>query len=258
MKRIQITTGLAIAALALTSTTWAAEQQTQTSQQNQQMKAGQPSQNSRSMLDRSEQEFLQAAASGNSAEIQMGKIAEQNSSDPRIRQIGSELVKDHTQANQELQRLAASKGLALNFQPTSSQQRDIQALQQKRGDDFNKAFLNQNLKAHEKTIAQFQKESQRAKDPEVRSWANKMLPGLHHHLANISNPQAVGERTTQEQTETGTSKAKSETGTTHRHHKHHTRSHHKQQPSGSPSRTGGSTESMNPSGGMASPSPAAQ
>jgi putative membrane protein len=264
MKRIQITTGLAIAALALTSTTWAAEQQQTSSRQSQpmnmqQQQRGQPATSS---LDRSDQQFLQTAASANSAEIQMGKIAQQNSSDPRIRQIGSDLVKDHTKANQELQHLAASKGLSLTFQPTSGQQREIQSLQQKRGDDFNKAFLNRNVKDHQKTIALFQKQSQKGQDPDVKAWANKMLPGLNEHLNMANNPQAIGERTTQGQkAETGaaTETQPQTSPTTHRHRKH-TRSHHKHHmgTSSSSSRSGTTGGAEKQSSGSVAPTEQSQ
>jgi len=201
MKRTQLTSGLAIIALSLGTTVWAAESSS-SSQTKQPMNAQQSGSPMQGSLHRSDQQFLQTAASTNSAEIQMSKIAEQNSSDPRIRSLAKDLQKDHAKANQELQRLAASKGLTLSFQPTASQQKEIQALSQKRGDEFNRLFLSRNVKGHEQTIALFQKEGQRAQDPDVKSWANKMLPDLHSHLAMVQqiSPQAVGEKTRQQQT----------------------------------------------------------
>lgn len=197
MKRIKLTTGAAILAMALTSGAWAAQSSSLEAKQSPSARAGQTSSTMKSSsLARSDQQFLQKAASTNAAEIQMCKIAEQNSSDPNVKNLAKSLQKDHTQANQQLQRLAASKGIALNFQPTASQQRKIQELSNKHGAAFDKEFLSQNTKGHENAIAFYQKESERAQDPDVKAWANKMLPDLRSHLAMVrrTTPQAVGER----------------------------------------------------------------
>jgi len=195
MKRTQLITGAAILAMALTSTTWAAQSSSSESKQSMNPTAGQSSM--KSSLSHPDQQFLQTAASNNAAEIQMAKIAEQNSTDPNVKNLAKQLQKAHTQANQQLQRLAASKGIAINFQPTASQQRKIQEFSQKRGDELNKQFLSLNVKGHEQNIALYEKESQRAQDPDVKAWANKMLPEFRSHLAMIrqTTPQAVGERT---------------------------------------------------------------
>ena len=196
MKRIKLITGAAILGMALTSGTWAAQSSSVQAQQSPSARAGQTSSTMKSSLARSDQQFLQKAASNNAAEIQMCKIAEQNSSDPNIKNLAKSLQKDHTQANQQLRRLAASKGIALNFQPTSSQQRHLQDLSKKQGQAFDKEFLSLNTKGHEQNIALYQKEGARAQDPDVKSWANKMLPDLRSHLAMVrrTTPQAVGER----------------------------------------------------------------
>jgi putative membrane protein len=38
------------------------------------------------------------------------------------------------------------------------------------------------VRAHQDTIKLFQDAAREAKDPEVKAWATKTLPGLRHHL----------------------------------------------------------------------------
>lgn len=50
-------------------------------------------------------------------------------------------------------------------------------------DKFDERYArNFGVKAHEDTIKLFEEASRDAKDPEVRAWAGKTLPGLKHHL----------------------------------------------------------------------------
>jgi putative membrane protein len=42
---------------------------------------------------------------------------------------------------------------------------------------------------HEKDVAAFKRESQQAKDPELKAWAGKTLPTLEDHLQMIRQVQ---------------------------------------------------------------------
>lgn len=203
MKRIQtkLVWAAAAAALALTGTTWAATQtETAPPDQMQSMPPMQSQSNGglqRGTLTAGERNFLQSAAEINATEIETGKLAESQSTDPNIKKIGQDLVRDHTAANQQLEKLASSKGLSITAQPTSFQQRMISSLQQKSGDEFNKQFLRQTTFAHQRAVSMFERASRRAQDPDIKSWAAQMLPSLQSHVAMLksSKPEAVAEQT---------------------------------------------------------------
>jgi putative membrane protein len=42
--------------------------------------------------------------------------------------------------------------------------------------------MRNQVQHHEKDVRQFEQESKRATDPDVRAWAEKMLPILREHL----------------------------------------------------------------------------
>ena len=56
---------------------------------------------------------MKAAAQGGMAEVALGKVAEQNGANPNVKQFGTQMVIDHSQANHELKMIAAKQGVAL-------------------------------------------------------------------------------------------------------------------------------------------------
>ena len=147
-------------------------------------------------LDSKDKDFLKKAAEINLTEIELGKVAERVSNDPNIKKMAAMIVKDHSNANQKLERLAASKGVILPNAIPSSEKNALSAIEKQQGDKFNKEFLSFNMKGHEKAISLFEKEASRTQDPDIKAWAQKMIPDLKEHLAmaQSGHPQAVGEK----------------------------------------------------------------
>lgn len=50
------------------------------------------------------------------------------------------------------------------------------------GADFDRAYMREQVKHHEKAVSMFEKESMKGKDPDVKSWAAATLPTLREHL----------------------------------------------------------------------------
>ena len=147
-------------------------------------------------LDQKDQDFLKKAAEINLTEIELGKVAERVSTDPNIKKMAGMIVKDHAQANNQLARLAASKGVTLPTAVPTGEQRTLNSIEKAQGDKFNKEFLSFNTKGHQEAIALFEKESARTQDPDIKAWAQKMVPALKEHLAMAQHEsmQAVGEK----------------------------------------------------------------
>ena len=51
------------------------------------------------------------------------------------------------------------------------------------GGAFDKAYMNDMVADHKKDIAEFQKEANSGKDPDVKAWASKTLPTLQSHFS---------------------------------------------------------------------------
>ena len=57
--------------------------------------------------------FYKHAAHGGIAEVVAGNLAQQKSTNPKVKDFGAMMVKDHTAANNKLKALADSKGVSL-------------------------------------------------------------------------------------------------------------------------------------------------
>lgn len=61
-------------------------------------------------------------------------------------------------------------------------QKTMDKLSKLSGADFDKAYMNEMLKDHQKDVAMFEKEANSGKDADVKAWATSTLPTLRDHL----------------------------------------------------------------------------
>jgi len=135
--------------------------------------------------------FATEAAHGGLAEVQMGQLALQKASSPQVKEFAQRMVTDHTQANQELMQLAKSENLNLPTQLDTKHKADMDRLSTMSGSAFDTAYMQNMVQDHQKTVADFQKQSQSGSDPSLKSFAQKYLPALQQHLqmAQASMPK---------------------------------------------------------------------
>jgi putative membrane protein len=137
---------------------------------------------SASTLSAGDRKFLNEAADGGMAEVELGKLALQKAADAGVKQFGQRMVDDHSKANNELRQLAAGKGVDLPQAP-SAKNRDLKRrLASLRGTSFDKAYMTDMVADHKEDVAAFQRESNWARDPQVKSFATQTLPTLRDHL----------------------------------------------------------------------------
>src|SRR4051812_9247750 len=127
-------------------------------------------------------DFAVEAASGGLMEVELGKIAQEKATNPRIKEFGAMMVKDHSDANEQLKSLAQQKNITLPANVSDKQQKDIDDLNKKTGKDFDKAYMNMMLDDHKKDIKKFEKAGNNLKDAEIKSFAMSALPTLQKHL----------------------------------------------------------------------------
>ena len=131
----------------------------------------------------SDRKFMEKAAAGGMAEVEMGQLAKDHGMSDEVKSFGSRMVTDHSKANDELKQLASSKGVTLPTETDKSHKKKMDELAKKQGPDFDRAYMKDMVKDHKKDVSEFKKEAKKAKDPDLQSWANKTLPTLEEHLA---------------------------------------------------------------------------
>jgi putative membrane protein len=124
--------------------------------------------------------FVKKAALGGMTEVEVAKLAQSKSQDPKVQAFAQRMVKDHGKANQELSTLAKAKGWQVPASLDAEHKAVVEKLRAKSGAEFDAAYSQQMMGDHEKTIALFEGGS-KASDAELAAWVKATLPTLKEH-----------------------------------------------------------------------------
>jgi putative membrane protein len=133
--------------------------------------------------------FIQQAAIGSMMEVELGKLAQQNASNSKVKEFGALMVKEHTKANADLKKLAQSRYVSL---PTSYPEKDkahVEEMKKLTGDAFDKHYMKMMVDDHVKTIELF-KLATKNSDINISKFAAKTLPVLEAHYKTAIGVQA--------------------------------------------------------------------
>jgi putative membrane protein len=128
-----------------------------------------------------DKDFAKEAAEGGLLEVKLGELAKSRGTSETVRELGSQMVIDHTKANNELKTLVASKNISVPATLSSKGQKCYDKLAKKEGKSFDKAYTHSMVKDHKKNVCKFKKEAKKGDDAELKSWAANTLPTLEHH-----------------------------------------------------------------------------
>ncbi|HEX2976404.1 MAG TPA: DUF4142 domain-containing protein [Bacteroidales bacterium] len=131
--------------------------------------------------EQGDQGFLNEAASGGMMEVELGRYAQENAVNTRVKNFGAMMVRDHSKANEELKSLASSKSLTLPSSMDEKHMNKVNELKGKTGADFDKEYMKEMVDDHEKDVDEFRKQSENAKDADIKAFAAKTLPILQTH-----------------------------------------------------------------------------
>ena len=143
------------------------------------------------------QTFLSKVAQANLAEVELGKLAAEKAESAEIKQYGQKMVDDHGKANKEVQTLADQKGVTLPTYVDAAHKAAQARLEKLSGAAFDRAFMSQMVRDHQAAVALFRTQARSGKDPDVKAFAEKMLPDLEGHLKmalDLSRQQRAASR----------------------------------------------------------------
>jgi putative membrane protein len=129
-----------------------------------------------------DKKFVKDAALGGMAEVELGKLATQKASSEDVKQFGQKMVDDHTKANDQLKEVASKENITIPDSLDSKHQSRIDKLSKLSGPDFDKAYVKDQVKDHEKDVSEFKSEADNGSDPNIKQFASSTLPTLQEHL----------------------------------------------------------------------------
>jgi putative membrane protein len=134
-------------------------------------------------------EFAVAAADGGMMEVQLGQLAQTNASSAAVKQFAQTMIDEHSKANEELKTLAQQKNITLPTSLSDKKKKKYDDLAEKRGEDFDKDYIDFMVSDHKDDIDEFEKEADKGKDADVKTWASGKVPVLKHHLEMAQQTQ---------------------------------------------------------------------
>ncbi len=126
--------------------------------------------------------FMAKAAQGGMAEVELGQLAEQNAQSQDVKDFGKRMVNDHSKAGDQLKQVASQNGVTLPDGLSAKDKATKATLSQLHGDAFDKAYMKDMVADHKQDVAEFKKESNAARNPQLKQWASETLPTLEDHL----------------------------------------------------------------------------
>lgn len=133
--------------------------------------------------------FVEEAAQGGINEVESGKMALEKSSSADVKTFANQMISDHSEANEQLKALAKKLDIEVP-DDASLTAKAKQMILEIRDESFDKAYANNQVMAHEQTVALFKKEAESSDHPELKAFAEKTLPKLQHHLEMAKELQA--------------------------------------------------------------------
>lgn len=127
-------------------------------------------------------QFVVDAAVMNMKEIDAGNMAMKRGMAADVKDLAKHMVTDHTKALNDLKALAGKKNITVPTALADDDMKKSKDLADEKGSDFDGEYADMMVDEHQKAIDRFERASKNAKDPDVKAWADKMLPDLRHHL----------------------------------------------------------------------------
>ena len=132
---------------------------------------------------------LSQVAIANQTEIQQGQAAAKKATEPTVKQFAAQIARDHKANAKQLEQLATKVGATLADSgaqvATESQSATMGELDGKTGKDYDQAFIDTQIQAHEQNIDKIRNQLLPASDnPEVREYLQQTAAAMEGHLAS--------------------------------------------------------------------------
>jgi len=134
------------------------------------------------MVSKSDEAFMHHAVTGGLTEVQLAQMAQQKASSQEVKEFARKIEQDHTQANNKLKTIAQERNVTLPTDVGPEHQQIVSKLSSLSGEEFDRAYVKMMVQDHRKDIKEFQKESTRSIDTDLKEFASSTLPTLQQHL----------------------------------------------------------------------------
>lgn len=132
-----------------------------------------------------DKEFVKKALEGNMAEVQMGQLALEKSSDDQVKQFAQRMVDDHGKMLDQLKPAAQAMGVKVPDGPSKGAMKSMDKMKALSGDAFDQAYIKDMVKDHKKDSSEFKQEAQSTQNPQLKQLVTEASQTIDSHLQQI-------------------------------------------------------------------------
>jgi putative membrane protein len=129
--------------------------------------------------------FVKKALQGGMAEVQLGQLTLQKSSNDQVKQFAQKMIDDHTKLGEEMKPVAQQLGVSAPDGPSKKDKSTIAKLQALSGSAYDQAYIKDMVKDHKQDLSDFQTEASSGQDQTVKDAANQGSKVIAQHLQMI-------------------------------------------------------------------------
>jgi putative membrane protein len=130
------------------------------------------------------QAFANNAAASDAFEIASSKLAATNGSDASVKKFATQMIAAHTESTTKLKGIATGLTPPVTPDPAlnSDQQAKLDELKAKKGADFDKTYVADQVAAHEQALTMLQDYAKGGDVPAFKDFATGLAPKVAAHL----------------------------------------------------------------------------
>lgn len=130
--------------------------------------------------------FVVDAVASNNTEVSLAQLAQQRSTNSQVKQLAQKLEKEHAEMVSSLRSIAEGNAISIPEGLTDDARKDYNDLNDKKAEDFDKAWLKEMKNKHEKTINKYTDALDDVTDTSIRQWIEQALPKVRMHLDEVT------------------------------------------------------------------------
>jgi putative membrane protein len=143
-------------------------------------------------LTAADRNFITQAASGGWSEIALDRIAQQQASDPVVRDFATIMAAERMRANEDLAALAKARGVAVPVAPDPGRQAAASVLRSLSGPAFDDRYMEQQAADHEMSLVLYRNAANSSRDPDLRRFAQQYAPMIEGQYTTLRAMLAAG------------------------------------------------------------------
>jgi putative membrane protein len=134
-------------------------------------------------------DFMTGAGGSGTAEVELGRLAQDKATSAEVRQFAEMMVRDHSKANEELKQIAEREGVQLPSAMDERHRDQHDRLARLSGAEFEREYMTIMVDNHKSSVERFERQANEGSDTELKQFAAKTLPTVRQHLERAQQIQ---------------------------------------------------------------------